>query len=58
MKGLIMGTCSICGKKKKRSKLKYTVIHYDIISENEIIHKNGFLCKKCIKKLRFEYCPF
>ena len=53
-----MKKCDFCGKKKKRNKLKYAVIHYEIISENEIIKKSGFLCKKCIKKLRFEYYPF
>lgn len=58
LKGDIMETCKLCGKLKKRKKVKYCVFSYDIISENEIIKINGFLCKKCIKKLKRIYYPF
>lgn len=51
MKGLIMETCSLCGKLKKRDKVKYVNFTFSFVSDDETIEKSGYLCKKCIKKI-------
>ena len=52
MKGLIMETCSLCGKLKKRGKVKYVNFTFSFVSDDDTIKSNGYLCKKCIKKIR------
>lgn len=52
MKGLIMETCSLCGKLKKRGKVKYVNFTFTFVSDDDTIKSNGYLCKKCIKKIR------
>ena len=53
-----MKTCQMCQKHKKRKKVRYTVFSYYLLADDETIKKSGFLCKKCIKKLKFDYYPF
>lgn len=52
MKGLIMKTCGLCGKLKKRGKVKYVNFSFFFVSDDETIKTTGYLCKKCIKKLK------
>ena len=52
MKGLIMETCSLCGKTKKRGKVKYVNFSFSFVSDDDKIKASGYLCKKCIKKIR------
>lgn len=47
-----METCSLCGKLKKRGKVKYVHLFFSFVSDDETIEKDCYLCKKCIKKIR------
>lgn len=47
-----MKTCSLCGKIKKRGKVKYVNFSFSFVSDDETIEKSSYLCKKCIKKIK------
>ena len=58
MKGLIMETCTLCGKLKKRNKVKYTHFSFSFVSDDDKIETSGYLCKKCIKKMKKPFSIF